>query len=159
VSGQTISLIDKDARIAELEAALAARDILIDKLRLQLAQLKLMSFSQSLEKLISQIGQLELTLERLESSLFSYWVEIADAAKDTVGQPDDVQPVRASPARRLPDHLPRTERRIETETSNCTCPAYGDAMHPLAQASDEMLNVAPAYAKPPQRDAQAVSKP
>tara|TARA_R110000772_G_C13155067_1_gene425395 strand:- start:43 stop:477 length:435 start_codon:yes stop_codon:yes gene_type:complete len=138
VSDQAISRIDKDARIAELEAALAARDTLIETLRLQLAQLKRMSFGQSSEKLITQIGQLELTLEELESE-----AEIADTGKDAADQPDAVQPVRAAPVRRLPDHLPRIERRIEPETGNCTCPDCGGALRPLAQASDEMLDVAP----------------
>lgn len=138
MSDQAISLIDKDARIAELEAALAARDTLIETLRLQLAQLKRMSFGQSSEKLITQIGQLELTLEELESE-----AGIADIGKDAADQPDDVQPARAAPVRRLPDHLPRTERRIEPETGNCTCPDCGGALRPLGQASDEMLDVAP----------------
>ena len=138
MSDQAISLIDKDARIAELEAALAARDTLIETLRLQLAQLKRMSFGQSSEKLITQIGQLELTLEELESE-----AEIVGAGKDAADQPDDVQPVRAAPVRRLPDHLPRIERRIEPETGNCTCPDCGGVLRPLGQASDEMLDVAP----------------
>jgi transposase len=94
VLDQAISLIDKDARIAELEAALAARDTLIETLRFQLAQLKRMSFGQSSEKLITQIGQLELTLEELESE-----AKIADTGKDGADQPDDVQPVRTAPVR------------------------------------------------------------
>lgn len=138
MSDQAISLIDKDARIAELEAALAARDTLIETLRLQLSQLKRMSFGQSSEKLITQIGQLELTLEELESE-----AEIVGADEDAADQPDDVQPVRAAPVRRLPDHLPRIERRIEPETGNCTCPDCGGVLRPLGQASDEMLDVAP----------------
>ena len=138
MSDQAISRIDKDVRIAEREAALAARDTLIETLRLQLAQLKRMSFGQSSEKLITQIGQLELTLEELESE-----AEIADADKDGADQPDDVQPVRAAPVRRLPDHLPRIERRIEPKTGACTCPDCGGVLRPLGQASDEMLDVVP----------------
>jgi|TARA_R110002073_G_scaffold8068_1_gene45098 transposase len=138
VSDQAISLIDKDARIAELEAALAARDTLIETLRLQLAQLKRMSFGQSSEKLITQIGQLELALEELESE-----AEITGAGEDAAQQPDGVQPVRAAPVRRLPDHLPRIERRIEPETGVCTCPDCGGALRPLGHGSDEMLDVVP----------------
>lgn len=67
------SSIDKDARIAELEAALAARDTLIDTLRHQLAQLRRMTFGQSSEKLALQIEQLELALEELEGE-----AEVAD---------------------------------------------------------------------------------
>ena len=58
VSEPASSSIDKDARIAELEAALAARDTLIDTLRHQLAQLRRMTFGQSSEKLAREIEQL-----------------------------------------------------------------------------------------------------
>lgn len=64
----------RDARIAELEAALAARDTLIETLRFQLAQLRRMTFDQSSEKLSRQIEHLELTLEKLEGE-----EEVADA--------------------------------------------------------------------------------
>ncbi|HEY9092124.1 MAG TPA: IS66 family transposase, partial [Parasphingorhabdus sp.] len=67
VSDTAHSYPDKDARIAELEAALAARDTLIETLRLQLDKLRRMTFGQSSEKLVQQIEQLELTLEELES--------------------------------------------------------------------------------------------
>jgi hypothetical protein len=66
VSDQGSPIIDKDARIAELEAALAARDTLIETLRFQLSQLRRLTFGQSSEKLSLQIEQLELALEELE---------------------------------------------------------------------------------------------
>ena len=54
MSDAGLSTADKDARIAELEAALAAahadisaRDILIDTLRVQIARLKRMQFGKS----------------------------------------------------------------------------------------------------------------
>src|SRR3546814_6072445 len=63
--------------IAELEAALAARDTLIDSLRHQLAQLRRMTFGQSSEKLALQIEQLELALEELEGE-----AEVADSRSE-----------------------------------------------------------------------------
>lgn len=66
VSDVTIPFLDKDALIAQLQAALAARDTLIETLRLQLAQLRRQTFGQSSEKLALQIEQLELSLEELE---------------------------------------------------------------------------------------------
>lgn len=51
MSDRASSTFDKDARIAELEAGLAARDTLIETLRFQLAQLRRMTFGQSSEKL------------------------------------------------------------------------------------------------------------
>ena len=103
------SSIDKDARIAELEAALAARDTLIDTLRHQLAQLRRMTFGQSSEKLALQIEQLELALEELEGE-----AEVADSRTSERAPAERVSPVRA-----LPDHLPRAERRIEPEAGSC----------------------------------------
>ncbi|MAW99217.1 MAG: IS66 family transposase [Sphingomonas sp.] len=134
VSDQASSTIDKDARIAELEAALAARDTLIETLRFQLSQLKRMTFGQSSEKLTRQIEQLELALEELEGE-----AAIADvtAAASTSGNE------RPTPVRQLPDHLARIERRIEPEGGSCTCPDCGGGLHPLAEDSDEMLDVAP----------------
>lgn len=134
MSDQASSPIDKDARIAELEAALAARDTLIATLRFQLAQLRRMSFGQSSEKLSQQIEQLELTLEELEGEAAS-----ADVARsETVSEA-----ARLVPVRQLPAHLPRTERRIEPEAGSCSCPDCGGALRPLAEDSDEMLDVAP----------------
>jgi len=139
VSDQALSRIDKDARIAELEAALAARDTLIEALRFQLAQLKRMTFGQSSEKLTRQIEQLELALEELEGPRYSSWAAVADVVTTPSATGND----RPAPIRQLPDHLPRIERRIEPETGNCSCPDCGGALRPLAQASDEMLDVAP----------------
>jgi transposase len=134
VSDTALSPLDKDARIAELEAALAVRDTLIETLRFQLSQLRRMSFGQSSEKLSLQIEQLELTLEELEGE-----AEVADARKPT----EPAQPDRTSPVRTLPTHLPRDERRIEPEAGNCTCPDCGGVLRSLAEDSDEMLDVAP----------------
>mgnify|MGYP002651743464 CR=1 FL=1 len=124
----------RDARIAELEAAVAARDSLIETLRFQLAQLRRMTFGQSSEKLSRQIEQLELTLEELEGE-----AEVADARKADATAPVD----RSSPVRALPDHLPRIEQRIEPAAGSCACPACGGALHPLSEDSHEMLDVAP----------------
>ena len=95
---------DKDARIAELEAALAvahadisARDILIDTLRVQIARLKRMQFGKSSEKLDTQIAQLELALEELEGEAI-----VAAARRADLAEAD-----RPSPVRALPAHLPR----------------------------------------------------
>ena len=125
--------LDKDARIAELEAALAARDTLIETLRFQLAQLRRMNFGQSSEKLAGQIEQLELTLEELEG----------EAAIASADKPQPVNSERPAPVRSLPAHLPRAERRIEPQDGNCNCPECGGALRPLGEDSDEMLDMLP----------------
>ncbi len=134
MSDQASYPIDKDARIAELEAALAARDTLIATLRFQLAQLRRMSFGQSSEKLSQQIEQLELTLEELEGEAAT-----ADAARPETAS----EAAHPAPVRQLPAHLLRDERRIEPEAGSCTCPDCGGALRPLGEDSDEMLDVAP----------------
>ena len=134
MSDAATSSLDKDARIAELEAALAARDTLIDTLRFQLAQLRRMTFGQSSEKLSAQIEQLELTLEELEGE-----AAVADARKDAPA----AKPERPAPVRSLPPHLPRAEQRIEPEAGHCNCPDCGGVLRPLGEDSDEMLDVLP----------------
>jgi|TARA_B100000378_G_scaffold230879_1_gene195930 transposase len=134
VSDAASSNPDKDARIAELEAALAARDTLIDTLRFQLAQLRRMTFGQSSEKLSAQIEQLELTLEELEGE-----AAVADVRQATSAQRSE----RPSPVRSLPPHLPRDEQRIEPETGRCNCPECGGTLRPLGEDSDEILDVLP----------------
>jgi len=140
VSDAGLSTADKDARIAELEAALAAahadisaRDILIDTLRVQIARLKRMQFGKSSEKLDTQIAQLELALEELEGEA------IVAAAR----RADPADGVRSAPVRALPAHLPREEQRIEPEQGNCACPDCGGVLRPLGQDSDEVLDAVP----------------
>jgi transposase len=140
VSNAGISSSAKDARIAELEAALAAaradisaRDILIDTLRVQISRLKRMQFGKSSEKLNAQIAQLELALEELEGEAVVVVAHRADP------EPSE----RPSPVRALPPHLPREEQRVEPEAGNCTCPDCGGALRPLGQDSDEMLDAVP----------------
>lgn len=74
MSDAAASPCDIDARIAALEAALAARDSVIEALRIQLAQFRRMTFGASSEKLALQIEQLELALEELEGE-----AELADS--------------------------------------------------------------------------------
>ena len=141
VSNAAVPYLDKDARIAELEAALvaakadiSARDTLIETLRVQLAQLKRLTFGQSSERLAQQIEQLELTLEELEGE-----AAVSDART--------VEPIasaeRPSPVRSLPAHLPRTEQRIEPDAGTCNCPQCGGDLRSLGEDSDEMLDVLP----------------
>ncbi len=140
MSDAGISTSDKDARIAELEAALAAsradvtaRDLLIETMRVQLARLRRMQFGASSEKLTHDIAQLELALEELEAEAVVVHEQRTDVAKVE----------RPVPVRALPGHLPRDEQRIEPEQGNCTCPDCGGALRPLGQDSDEMLDAVP----------------
>lgn len=112
---------------------MAARDSVIAALRVQLAQLRRMTFGPSSEKLTLQIEQLELALEELEGQ-----AELADAYPPAAEQRE-----RPTPIRSLPPHLPREERRIEPAAGSCTCPDCGGTLRPLSEDSDEMLDVLP----------------
>lgn len=131
---------DAHARIAALEAslaranaALAARDLLIDTLRGQIARLRRMQFGASSEKLGREIAQLELALEELETE---------SAVPDVEGTATGV-PTRPVPVCALPDHLPREEVVHEPASGGCTCPDCGGVLRPLGADTHEMLDVMP----------------
>lgn len=118
-------------------ALILDRDLLIGKLRMQLAQLKRMQFGRSSEQLDAQIAQLELTLEELEVSD----TQITLAAN----LPDAARPERARPARRpLPPHLPR---ETLTHAVACACPGCGGELRPIGEDVAEMLELVPARFK------------
>ena len=118
-----------EASLARANAALAARDLLIETLRGQIARLRRMQFGASSEKLTREIAQLELALEELETE--SAVPEIRAALSDTPG--------RLAPVRALPDHLPREEVVHEPASGACTCPDCGGALRRLGQDAHEML--------------------
>ncbi|WP_365999466.1 transposase [uncultured Agrobacterium sp.] len=84
-------------RSPRANAALAARDLLIDTLRGQIARVQRMQFGASSEKLGREIEQLELAPEELETE--------RDAPEPEAADPG----IAARPAsvRSLPGHLPR----------------------------------------------------
>ena len=131
---------DTTARIAALEAslarantALAARDLLIDTLRGQIARLRRMQFGASSEKLGREIAQLELALEELETE--SAVPDVKATAVDT--------PTRPVPVRSLPPHLPREEIVHEPASGACTCPDCGGTLRRMGADTHEMLDVMP----------------
>ena len=140
MSEAPVSPADATARIAALEAslaranaALAARDLLIDTLRGQIARLRRMQFGASSEKLGREIEQLELALEELETERDVSAVETA--APDMMPRP--------APVRSLPGHLPREEIIHEPASGVCTCPDCGGALRRLGMDAHEMLDIVP----------------
>ena len=130
---------DKDARIAALEAALAAakaellhRDLLIETMRVQLARLRRMQFGASSEKLNAEIAQLELALEELEAAT----VEVAQTSPTPKAE-------RTVPVRAFPDHLARVDIVAEPASGPCACPSCGGALRRLSADSAEQLDVVP----------------
>ena len=135
-----VSSADAAVRIAALEvllaranAALAARDLLIDTLRGQIARLRRRQFGASSEKLGREIEQLELALEELETE--------RDAPVPAGSVPGAA--TRPTPVRSLPGHLPREDVVHEPISGACTCPDCGGALRPLGIDAHEMLDIVP----------------
>jgi transposase len=94
------------ADLAAANAALAARDLLIETLRVQIARMRRMKFGASSEKLDHAIAQLELALEELE----------AEASTVAQSKPVTAKPERPAPVRSFPPYLPREEIIHEPRT-------------------------------------------
>src|SRR3546814_8986943 len=61
-------IVEQSAALAAKEAELHARDLVVEKLKAQLAVLRRARFGASSEKLERSIAQLELALEEIEAS-------------------------------------------------------------------------------------------
>ncbi len=122
-----------EALLARANAALAARDLLIDSLRGQIARLRRMQFGASSEKLGREIEQLELALERAGSRARRGAGRGAPVG-NRVAAGTGPQPAGAPAARR---GCPRTA------SGACTCPDCGGALRRLGMDAHEMLDVVP----------------
>ncbi|TAG44442.1 MAG: IS66 family transposase [Betaproteobacteria bacterium] len=138
------------AMVLEREAMVLERDLLIETLKLQIARMKRARFGASSEKLDTQILQLELIVEDLESTLSAHQTNVAAAvtaaAADATAQTNACDGVAASsstPERRaLPEHLPR-ERVVYAPVgalaqAACGCKHCGaDEKHLTELGTDE----------------------
>ncbi|MBV9508790.1 MAG: transposase [Caulobacteraceae bacterium] len=124
------------AYVAALEAELQAKDLMIEKLKLQLATLRRACFGASSEKLERDIEQLELTLGELE--------ENQAARQARVPAPPEL--TRRAPVRRqLPARLLREVIRHEPPAA---CPECGGASASrLGEDERELLEYVPAHFK------------
>lgn len=131
-------LADRDAELAAAREGLKVKVLEIEKLKIELARLKRMTFGRSSEKLDREIEQLELLLEDLEA-------DAADAATSP-GDDDNEEGTitarsRRKPRRKLPDHLERTEVRHDPDAA---CPACGGTeMRPVGEDVTEILDYIP----------------
>ena len=115
--------------VASLASELKSRDILIEKLKHQLAGLRRDRFGSRSESL----DQLELTLEE---------EEIAEAA-EAAARPDAATPTegKRKPKRRpLPDHLPRNENVLSAGEACASC---GGTLKRLGEDVTEELEYVP----------------
>jgi transposase len=135
-------VIDLQARLQSRDDALQAREAQlqtgqqevvylrtwIEKLKLELAQLRRMQFGRSSEKLYARIEQLELIVEEFEAS----------AAQKTTAAPRT--PARKPVRKPLPAHLLR-ESVIHAPDANC--PDCGTMMRRIGEDVSEMLEYVP----------------
>src|SRR5438309_458111 len=116
-------LIERDAevvqRLAELEVQrveVLSAQLLIEKLKLQIARLRRIQFGRRSEQHDARVVQLELIVEELETSLAA-----SPATATTPASTPRTLPVR----RPLPATLPR---ETVVYAAPCTCPDCGGAL-------------------------------
>jgi transposase len=125
--------------VLQQRALLLSREVLIEKMKIELMRLKRMRFGRSSEPLDAKIAQLELTLEELEASETQLAAPIASS--NTTASPVE----RTKPARKpLPAHLPR--ENIVHQTA-CGCPACGGELKRLGEDVSEVLEYVPSHFK------------
>jgi transposase len=109
--------------------------LLVEKLRYELARLKRQQYGRSSEQLDARIAQLELTLEDLEAS---------QAARPSPVAPLATVPTARPVRRALPAELPREE---VLHPAPCACPACGGELRAAGEDAAEMLEWVPAHYK------------
>jgi transposase len=125
------------AELAAAKASIKLNALIIEKFKVQLARLKRMKFGQSSERLASQIDQLELTLEDLETD------QARQECVITGAPPTDREPAKRKPKRApLPDHLPR-EDVVHAAPDVDGCSACGGDMGALGEDVTEVLEYVP----------------
>jgi transposase len=118
------------ALVRELSGELTGVSLFNEKLKLQIARLKRMTFGSSSEKDKALLAQLELALDDLETS-----------ERQSEAPPVPVAPIhgplpepKTKPARRpLPEHLPRESVEHAPDLAHnadgaCGCPSCGNQM-------------------------------
>jgi len=126
-----------EEKLQSLSAQLRSRDVLIERMRLELFALKRMKFGRSSEQLDEKIAQLEFSLEELEAN--------EAAVPSSVMVPADTQDTRTR--RPLPSHLPREPKVHEPRGGNCQCAECGGKLHLLGEDCSEMLEYVPGHWK------------
>jgi transposase len=124
-------LDQRDSVIARQSAELLARDLLIEKLKLQLANLRRQRFGAKSEALDKIIDQLELALVEAEAAAEHQYCEPPSAETEAKQQ---------STRKPLPDHLPREDVVLSPGE---TCQQCGGALRGLGEDVSETLEYVP----------------
>ena len=131
-------VIEAQTALQAAEARLLSRQLEIEALKLQIAQLRRMKFGRSSEKLDRQIEQLELRLEALQLNDAEAIVAMPEAIAS-------VESVSRSARRPLPAHLPREVRTHLPKQE--ACPDCGGELRKLGEDVSEVLERIPSHFK------------
>ena len=127
------------AELAAARAGLVTKTLEIEKLKIQIARLRRMSFGASSERVRRELEQLELKLEELETAQAE-----ADAAAETAPAMAEEPAREQAPAkkqrRKLPEALPRREIVHEP---GCACSVCGGALRKVGEDVTEILDYIP----------------
>ena len=121
--------------LAVLRARVSEQAAEIAHLKLVIAKLRRMQFGRSSEQMDQMLGQLELSLEELETQR----AERGEGPLDDTAQDERK---KAPPRKPLPEHLPRDTH--EHLPAQCECPRCGGQITKLGETVSEMLEYVPA---------------
>jgi len=132
IAERDTALAHKDVVVSELREQLSTRSAEIEHLKLWIAKLQRMQFGRKSEKLDTQIAQLELRLEDLQT----------DEGQSASAAQRQKRPFRTPQRKPLPPHLPREEQvHVPTEQA---CPSCGGHLKHLGEDVSEQLEYVPA---------------
>jgi transposase len=128
--------LTQSAELAAAKAGLLSRTLEIEKLKVQIARLKRLSFGASSERMHRELEQLELKLEELETAEAE-----AEVAAETPA-PEKCAPEAAAktPRRKLPEALPRT---VVVHELACACTVCGGTLRKVGEDVTEILDYIP----------------
>lgn len=133
------------ANVLSLKAELLTSKLLIEKMKIQIAQLKRMRFGKSSEKIEQKIVQLELGLEEveiIEASANEESNEDTARASEEPTSGESVSSKRQVKCRReMPSHVPKEVRVIAPK--GCICSECGGALSALGEDVCEYLELEP----------------
>jgi transposase len=139
VLAQAAAIERTGAELAAAKAGLLVRTLEVEKLKVEIARLKRMSFGASSERTRRELEQLELKLEELETAQ----AEAEAAAEMAPAMAEHPAPEEA-PAkkqrRKLPEALPRREIVHEP---GCACTVCGGALRKVGEDVTEILDYIP----------------
>ena len=139
VLAQAADLERTGAELAAAKAGLVTKTLEIEKLKIQIARLRRMSFGASSERIRRELEQLELKLEELETAEAE-----AEAAAETAHAVAEEASPKEAPAkkqrRKLPEALPRREIVHEP---GCACSVCGGALRKVGEDVTEILDYIP----------------